>query len=553
MKGSATNPKSGSRHRSKRDHAGELESRIAELNRENTRLNKRNEQLERENKGFRTARQQTEGFLQEKIRKLEDDLAKVRAQLETANKTLSWFRKNHFGRKSEQGEPAPQGGGQDQPNEPKRKRSGHPGNSRSDRSQLDTEPEIITAECNCPVCGKEYKTLDRFEPSSLIELHTHLTRLIYLRAMYVSACECEGKKIFVAPAPKKLFPRTEIGNSLWVRLVVQKFLHGVPTNRTLKELKLMDFPLAAGTVVGGFKHISRLLDPLVAPILQRCQEAEMWNADETTWRVLDEEKIKWWMWIFASKDAVVYVLDPSRSKSVPTEFFANSMGTLMTDRFSSYKALSNAIRKAYCWVHVRRDFLSIFQGIPSLKPWALKWLLMIGELFALAHKRFSLWQKDVTSGEEWEKVCVQLDFHVSALTEKWQSELNRKTLHKEQAKVLRSLKRHWAGLTLFMKDPCIPLHNNRAERLLRNLVCIRKNSLGSGSAWSGSMCAKLCSLIQTWLINGLNPQSLLREYFDQCAENDSKPPPDISQFIPWTMTETQRKKFLLPDSYQKPG
>jgi len=56
--------------------------------------------------------------------------------------------------------------------------------------------------------------------------------------------------------------------------------------------------------------------------------------------------------LIASDDAVAYILDPSRSKKVPTEFFAGSAGVLMTDRLASYKALQDAIRKAWCWVHV---------------------------------------------------------------------------------------------------------------------------------------------------------------------------------------------------------
>ena len=514
-----------------------------------TFLTKENERLKKEIKRYLDARWETEELLQQTIRKQESQIAELKEELERTKKTLAWHRKKEFDRTSEQ----TQKESSDKKESQGKGKSGKPGNSRSDRSELDSEPEIVFDDRCCSVCGMAYKLLDRVEPSSLIELDMYITRLIYLRAMYVSACDCEGKKIHVAPAPKKLYPRTEIGTSLWVRLVVQKFLHGVPTNRTLKELKLLDLPLAAGTVVGGFKVISRLLDPLVSEILKHCQSAEIWNADETTWRVFDEEKMKWWMWLFASNDAVVYVLDPSRSKSVPTEFFANSLGILMTDRFSSYKSLKKSIQKAYCWVHVRRDILNVFNGIPSLKPWAKTWLVSIGELFALEHKRFALWRDDCAAGTEWETISLQLDMHVEKLKQTWESQLKRSNLHKEQSKILRSMKRHWSGLTLFLKDSRIPLHNNRAERLLRNLVCIRKNSFGSGTAWSGEMCAKVCSLFQTWLINGLDPQALLRHYFDECAQNDSKPPPNTDQFLPWKMTEIQKKRFALPDSYQKPG
>jgi hypothetical protein len=45
------------------------------------------------------------------------------------------------------------------------------------------------------------------------------------------------------------------------------------------------------------------------------------QADETRWQVFAEKEGKtgarWWLWVFAGEDSVVYVLDPSRSRTVP--------------------------------------------------------------------------------------------------------------------------------------------------------------------------------------------------------------------------------------------
>lgn len=106
---------------------------------------------------------------------------------------------------------------------------------------------------------------------------------------------------------------------------------------------------------------------------------------------------------------------------------------------------------------------------------------------------------------------------------------------------------------MFLHDPRIPLHNNRAERLLRNAVILRKNSYGSGTEWSGQLAAKLFSIVQTWLINRLDPQKMLRYYFDECSRTPGKPPPDVNQFLPWAMTEKKRREFALPKTYAVPG
>ena len=115
------------------------------------------------------------------------------------------------------------------------------------------------------------------------------------------------------------------------------------------------------------------------------------------------------------------------------------------------------------------------------------------------------------------------------------------------------MKKDWDGLTIFVDDPRIPLHNNRAERLLRNPVILRKNSFGSGTQWSGNLAAKLFSIFQTWLINGLDPQALLLDYFNECANTPGKSPPDVTQFLPWTMSDARKECYALPASYERPG
>ena len=78
-------------------------------------------------------------------------------------------------------------------------------------------------------------------------------------------------------------------------------------------------------------------------------------------------------------DTVVYLLDASRSHAVPEGHYrAESRGVLVVDRYAAYKAMSwvkdGVIFLAFCWSHVRRDFIRVGKGWPELKTWALEWL-----------------------------------------------------------------------------------------------------------------------------------------------------------------------------------
>jgi len=496
----------------------------------------------------------TQELLQKTIRKLEKDVADRDKKIEKQNKSLAWFRKKVYGSTTEK-----EGGRSTKRQKSKKgvnkrgQKRGAAGHGRTDRSDVPVG-DVVTLEkdCKCEHCGTAYKKLDSTEESSLFEFVEGLYQDIYERCKYVSQCDCDGKRMITAEPPPKLYPRTNIGNSLWIKLIVQKFLQGVPTNRTLKELSLLGFSLAQGTVTGGFKFIDDLLEPLYEEIAKHCRASDIWNADETMWRVFDGMRIKWWLWLIASRDAVVYILDETRSGDVPSEFFEGCSGTLMTDRFSAYKGLNDEIRKAWCWVHVRRDFLKIAQGVPSLKAWATAWLKRIAQLFVLNHDRFQLWEARQTKEKGWVELTEKLKKHLRKMETTWQKQL-KQAENDEQKTVLNSLRRHWDGLTLFLDDPRIPLHNNRAERLLRNSVILRKNSYGSGATWAGHFAAKIFSIFQTWLINGLDPQKMLHAYFDECSKTPGRAPPDLQSFLPWQMTEEQKLAFALPKSYSRPG
>jgi hypothetical protein len=96
--------------------------------------------------------------------------------------------------------------------------------------------------------------------------------------------------------------------------------------------------------------------------------------------------------VFAAKESIVYVLDPTRAHDVPESHFGpDASGILSVDRYSAYKAMSQVkagtIRLAFCWAHVRRDFLEVLTGWSELTDWAWSWVEEIGQLYHLNDQR----------------------------------------------------------------------------------------------------------------------------------------------------------------------
>ena len=249
----------------------------------------------------------------------------------------------------------------------------------------------------------------------------------------------------------------------------------------------------------------------------------------------------------AGEETVVYVLDPSRSHDVPQSHFGKAVqGVLMVDRYIAYKIMRQVkegkLLLAFCWAHVRRDFVRVGKGYPELTAWALTWLRRIRELYRLNRQRLRHPRETAEFADADAKLCRQ----VVAMAAQRDSELADDTLRDPCRKVLVSLNEHWSGLTLFVDDPRIPLDNNYGERLIRNPALGRKNYYGSGAEWSGRLAVMMFSIFATLAVWKINPRKWLRWYLDVCAAGGGKPPDDPASFLPWNLSETRLADLRSP-------
>ena len=81
---------------------------------------------------------------------------------------------------------------------------------------------------------------------------------------------------------------------------------------------------------------------------------------------------------------------------------------------------------------------------------------------------------------------------------------------------------------------------------MRNPAMGRKNWYGSASQWSAGLAAAMFSLFQTVLLWKLNPHHWLYSYLSACAELGGKAPTDLSEFLPWQMSEARKRQLAQP-------
>ena len=355
--------------------------------------------------------------------------------------------------------------------------------------------------------------------------------------------------------------------SIWAAVLLQKFGYCQPTNRLLAQYAELGLPISAGSIAGGLKVLKNLLEPVYEELKNQQMTEDMFHSDESSWKVFEsiDGKIgnRWWLWVSRSASVVFFQIAPGRGTDVPLEYFGkikHGKIIVICDRYSVYKSLARQLSfviLAFCWAHVRRDFLDAAKKYPELEEWALNWVEQIGVLYHINNQRCKefdsklplQWQSELFKNKHNElvkKMDAISDERDSFIDTYESDEPDSSLLSEIKYKILISLKNHWEGLSVFVEHPEVPMDNNKAERSIRNPVTGRKSFYGSGSIWSSKLAAMMFSIFQTMVFNGINCNHWLREYLTACAENKGKAPEELSPFLPWKMDKNRRAQLSKP-------
>ncbi|MBV8430056.1 MAG: IS66 family transposase [Solirubrobacterales bacterium] len=437
---------------------------------------------------------------------------------------------------------------------PRGQQRGRPGPKRRHYSHLPVvaqDLELPAEQQRCSGCGQPFAPFPGTDDTTVLEVEVRAHRRIYRRRRYRPTCSCGlHPGIVTAPAPGRVIPKSILGVSVWVTVLLDKFLFYRPTYRLLADLATQGLDLSQGTLTDGLQRLLPLFEPLYDLLVEHSQEQALWHADETRWLVFAtrEGKVgyRWYLWVFHAAEVVVFVLSPGRSHETPEEHLGPvEEGILVVDRYAAYQAMAQVkagtIVLAFCWAHVRRDFLTVARSWPDQEPWALGWVERIGALYDVNDRRLEA----PRATPEFAACDQEVRGAVAAMVQQREDELAQPALHPARRKVLESLREHWPGLTVFVEHPEVPMDNNTAERSERGPVLGRKNYYGSGAVWSGRLAAMLFSLFQTLALWGLNPRSWLTAYLTACADAGGRAPAQPEVWLPWKLSAEQRRAWAL--------
>ena len=495
----------------------------------------------------------------------------LEAQVEVLKAKVAELQQRLFGRKSERaGRATPLGAAGESGVGPRARgqqpgRAGHGRKLRKNLPVVETVLDLCEQQKRCPHCGLAWESFGLPHTSEQIEWEVRLFRRRTIRPKYrrPSGCHCQPQRpdIISAPVAPALIAKGILAPSFLSEVLLLKFLYHVPLERIRAMVRSAGLELSAGTLCGAFEKLMPLFGPLYEAIQAQSRQAALCLMDETRWEVFVQEPNKgshrWWLWVVVTQKTRLYIVAPSRSAAVPKAYFGYEPQEarcqyepiVVVDRYKAYAFLKELLHLAYCWAHVRRDFLQLRLGSQEDQIWADSWIERIAKLYELNQQRLTL-AKSQNCPQSLPAPFVELDpermrssgyaqadealrHALAEMAQQSARELAQNNLNRLRRKVLVSLQTHWPGLTLFADHPQIPMDNNGAERAIRPGALGRKNYYGSASRWSAQLLAMMFTLLQTLVLHNVNPRTYLRAYLQACALNGSKAPEQLEGWLPW--------------------
>jgi transposase len=346
---------------------------------------------------------------------------------------------------------------------------------------------------------------------------TVVERQFVLRKVHRQKYRCpQGCAPVTAPAPPRLVEGGRYSVQFAVHVALQKYAFHLPLARQQRMFLREGLQVERQTLWDQLEALARHLQKSYEALLAQVFTSPLIHADETLWYLLDKGPgKKWYAWTVASPDTVYHRILPSRSGATARTVLGDYAGVVVVDGYAAYQTATKSgadgaakALLAFCWAHVRRKFVEALKFEPACQ----QVLELIGQLYAIEedlpdwHALEGQAQQDALA----HRLAVRTQ-QSAPLVERIQAwALAQKALPDSTfRKALEYMLELWNGLTLFLRDPRVPLDNNHVERQLRDMVMGRKNHYGSKSQRGTEVAALFYSLIETAKLRGEDPGDYL--------------------------------------------
>ena len=388
----------------------------------------------------------------------------------------------------------------------------------------------------CACCGNELHQMGDERSEKLEFIPAQVKVIEHVRLKYsCRTCEQTGTstRIQIAPVPPSPIPKGFATATLLSQIITSKYQYALPLYRQESLFKQYGIELSRKTMADWMLKCADLFKPLYARLQEILLQQEVIQADETTLKVINEDKVKSYMWLYCTgtdspskspiPNIVLYDYQSGRAGQCAIDYLDGFTGYLQVDGYAGYEKTSATL--VGCWAHARRKFIEAQTAQPKGKTGKADMALsMIQKLY-----RLEISLKDKSAQEKYQLRQEK----AKPLLEKFYQWLAKANVVTKSVlgKAIGYCQNQWHKLIRYIEDGNLTIDNNRAERAVKPFVIGRKNWLFSNTANGAKASAMLYSIIETAKANGLIPF----DYIAHCLEQLSREPSDIDSLLPWNM------------------
>jgi transposase len=394
--------------------------------------------------------------------------------------------------------------------------------------------DIENKTCGC--CGHQLHQMGEERSEKLEFIPAQVKVIEHVRLKYsCRACEKEGTstQIKIAPVPSSPIPKGIATATLLSQIITSKYQYALPLYRQESLFKQYGIELSRKTMADWMMKSSDLFKPLYAKLQDILLQQGVIQADETTLKVIHEDKIKSYMWLYCTgtdspnkgdiPNIVLYDYQSGRAGQCAVDYLNGFNGYLQVDGYAGYE--KTAATLVGCWAHARRKFIEAQTAQPKGKTGKADMALsMIQKLYRIeiSLKGKSVQEKYQRRQEKAKPLLEQFN--------QWLAKANVVT-KSALGKAISYCQHQWHKLIRYIEDGNLTIDNNRAERAVKPFVIGRKNWLFSKTANGAKASAMLYSIIETAKANGLIPF----DYIAHCLKQLSNEHVDVETLLPWNV------------------
>lgn len=427
--------------------------------------------------------------------------------------------------------------------QPKPKKKKRTKTKETDYSNLEKKTIYHTiSDKVCPFCGDKLVQTGQ----KVIEVLKYQKAYYYIEQHIICeyACNSCGKEEIVSDdAPVRLLERSKVSSSVVAGIVTNKFVLDVPLYRQENDLKRQGIYITRQNMSNWLiQSCEFYLEPLFEKMHKDIQDLDIIHMDETTHICIEDKKDgreKSYEWMIVSgayeeKQMALYFYSESRRYDTMNDLLrVNPKRYIQSDGYGAYHNEEYGTDVA-CIAHIRRKFYdamitdplhskvgrikdkdeakALIEANPSYKN-----IVLILNLI----KKISNMDQKIKNRPLEERLKMKEDGSLPIFNELYEMIESLQNSYLPQSKMGKAITyaiNEKEYLKNYYLDGRLEISNNRAERMIKDLVMARKNFLFSNTARGARTSSIYMSLIESAKLNNLDPYRYLIHVLDHLSK-----------------------------------